>query len=213
MNGLDINSLLSGGIGVIVGVIATAYYNKKENKKRLKKEIQLRTFEEIINKIMDNRRKLSAFEIFITTQSNTLSSTDFLTSFFLTKDDLISFVNNLNKVTYEFVANCEDLSWTIQKRQMVLLEDKKSVNEIDCCIKNVLDIAEELNTLLINKIASKKDINIENNDDIKEKFDVFIERKDKYYKALYSFDIELENKIFGDIFDKHIINPLTKNIK
>lgn len=209
----NITNWLSGGggaiLGALVGGVVTAHYNSRESEKRFRKELQFKILDEITNEISENKSKLNSFSFFVRTRINTLSASDFSTSF-LQDDNIITFTDNLQRVIYESTKSCNKLVWSIQKRQMVLLKNKKIVSDIYSSTKNIVNVMKELSDLLIEDYTNKMNKGEEKCIGINEVVNKFERLKNKHYKILYSLDIELENEIYGDIFNKRMKNPLLK---
>lgn len=191
---MSLDYLCSGLIGSILGgivaCIITCIYNNSSEKSKLKKDIQLKTYDDVIENIFRTKQSLSHMITYVKMYIINLKNHE-------------EYINekkeNFNDLCFKFAKDSTELMGAIDKRQLVFIEFREYIDELYKILNDTIKICSDL-------IINIDDMNMP---DLTTNFDKLNNKSDILNKLLWSFSIDMENKFLSNVFNRRI----NKNIK
>lgn len=195
---MTLNELCSGLIGSILGgiltCIITCVYSSYSEKIKLKREIQLKAYGDVIDNIFKTKQSLSYLITYVNTYIiNSKNQYEFINK----SIDIIT--DNYNDLCYDFAKDCTGLMGSIDKRQLIFVEFRNYIDNLYKILKETVKISNDLKS----KIENIEVIDIES------KFTELNNISIKLNKLLWNFAIDMENLFLSKVLKKRI----NKNIK
>jgi hypothetical protein len=186
---MTIDQLFSGLIGSVLGGVVTCIYSNYFAKIKLKKDIQLKAYDDVIDNIFQTKQSLSHLLTYINIYiTNAKNQDEFISG------SINASMDKYTDLCYEFAKNSTNLMGAIHKRQLVFVEFRDYTDGLYKILEEIAKITNELKNAIIN--IKKAEMN--------SKFNELNEISIELNKLLWNFAIDMENLFLSNVFKKRI---------